>query len=222
MRARPIAVLALPLFLAPRAGDAATVRGFVSIESRKGNSDPSGVVVWLEGGPGPVPPPRRERIETREKTFAPALLVVPPGSTVAFPNGDTIRHNVFSLSEGNPFDLGLYGKGESREASLPRPGIVRVYCNVHPKMAATIVVAPARHVARAAADGAFTMADVAPGRYEIHAWDERGGTTTQAITVGEADAPPVALALDARGYKARPHLDKNGRSYDERDAPPDY
>ena len=120
MRLASLPMLVLPLFLAHEGGFAGTVSGFVSIESRKGNADPAGALVWLEGGPGPVPAPRHETITTKGKAFSPRLLVVPPGSTVTFPNGDTIRHNVFSLSEGNAFDLGLYGEGDSREACRKR------------------------------------------------------------------------------------------------------
>ena len=62
----------------------------------------------------PVRSPVRAEIGTADKQFSPHVLVVPVGSTVAFPNHDPFNHNVFSLSEENPFDLGLYGRGETR------------------------------------------------------------------------------------------------------------
>ena len=77
-------------------------------------------------------------ISTAEKAFSPHVLVLPVGSTVAFPNHDPFNHNVFSLSEEQPFDLGLYGRGEARSIKLERAGIIRVYCNVHSQMSALL------------------------------------------------------------------------------------
>ena len=84
--------------------------------------------------------PVQAEIGTADKAFSPHVLVVPVGSTVSFPNHDPFNHNVFSLSEENPFDLGLYGRGETRSVRFTRPGIVRVYCNVHAQMSALVVV----------------------------------------------------------------------------------
>jgi plastocyanin len=68
-------------------------------------------VIWLAGPDAPPPTPVQAEITTSEKELSPHVLVVPVGSTVSFPNHDPFNHNVFSLSEDNPFDLGLYGRG---------------------------------------------------------------------------------------------------------------
>ena len=72
---------------------------------------------WLPRTPAPSAPVRAE-IGTADKEFSPHVLVVPLGSTVSFPNHDPFNHNVFSLSEENPFDLGLYGRGETRSVQV--------------------------------------------------------------------------------------------------------
>ena len=85
----------------------------------------------------------------------PDLVVVPVGSTVSFPNMDPIFHNIYSLSKPRTFDLGSYDKGETRKVMFPKPGIVDVYCHLHPNMAATIVVTPNRWYARPDRSGQF-------------------------------------------------------------------
>src|SRR6185312_1977507 len=149
-----MAALLAASLAAQRAGD---VRGRLTLLD-KGNrpaEDVGQAVVWLEGGT-PAAPIQAE-ITTAEKAFTPHLLVVPVGSTVSFPNHDPFNHNVFSLSEEQPFDLGLYGRGETRSVRVTRPGIVRVYCNVHAQMSALVVVRDGPYFTQPAGDGSFTL-----------------------------------------------------------------
>ncbi len=107
----------------------------------------SQVVIYLEGPrPANVDPvgPAEFKIQQLNRRFSPDLLVVPVGSKVSFPNMDPIFHNIFSLSKPRPFDLGSYDKGETREVTFPKPGIVDIYCRLHPNMAAAVVVTPNR------------------------------------------------------------------------------
>jgi len=127
-------------------------------------------VVMLEplGGPrshGRVP--KQRIVEQRGQAFAPHVLAVPVGSTVSFPNFDPVYHNVFSLSTPAPFDLGLYRNGESREIRLEREGVVRLGCNIHPSMAAYVIVVSSPHYAVADASGVATFKRLAPGRYRV-------------------------------------------------------
>jgi hemoglobin len=112
-------------------------------------------------------------VEQRNKTFLPHLLAIPPGSTVAFPNYDDVYHNVFSTSATQPFDIGLYKDGQSREMKFDKIGLVRLGCNVHAKMAAFIFVIDAP--AYVPVDGAtpFTFRSLAPGTYKARVWSER-------------------------------------------------
>ena len=74
------------------------------------------------------------------KAFLPRVTVVPVGSTVDFPNEDPIFHNVFSVSGENRFDLDLYKRPKSGSWTFQAPGLVRVYCNIHPQMSGVVLV----------------------------------------------------------------------------------
>ncbi len=141
------------------------------------------------------------------------MVVTPVGSTVVFPNHDPFNHNVFSLSEENPFDLGLYGRGETREVRFARPGIVRVYCNVHAQMSAIVVVRDNPWFVQPSGDGAFALPSVPPGRYRLHVWHERAPEVTRDVEVPADGVAGLTVELDARGYQFKPHLNKFGQPY---------
>jgi len=133
---------------------------------------------------------------------------------VRFPNTDPFDHNVFSVSESNQFDLGLYGRGAAKTHTFTHPGLVRVYCNVHPRMVAYVVVMPNRYYAQPGADGSFSIANVAPGTYRMHVWHERiAAEIVKEVAVSAAGVADFRVALDARGYKWRAHKNKDGQEY---------
>ena len=98
-------------------------------------------LVTLEPASGKWKPraPKQRVMEQRNREFLPHVLAVPVGSTVAFPNFDTVFHNVFSTSPLGAFDLGIYKKGEAREFTFDKEGIIRLGCNLHANMSAYIV-----------------------------------------------------------------------------------
>jgi plastocyanin len=170
-------------------------------------------VVWLEADRAPGATPLQAEISTAEKQFSPHILVVPAGSTVSFSNHDPFNHNVFSLSEENPFDLGLFGRGETRSTRFTRPGIVRVYCNVHAQMSALVVVRNNPYFSQPGADGSFSLPTVPKGDYQLHLWHERAPEVTRPLSVPSGGIRDLALELDARGYRFKPHLNKFGQPY---------
>jgi len=170
-------------------------------------------VVWLTGAEAPAAAPVEAEITTSKKELSPHVLVVPVGSTVRFPNHDPFNHNVFSLSEENPFDLGLYGRGETRSVRFTRPGIVQVYCNVHAQMSAIVVVRDNTWFTQPESDGTFSLGAVPPGSYTLHAWHERVPEVTRQVQVPAGGITDLSLALDARGYQFKPHLNKFGQPY---------
>ena len=163
----------------------------------------------LPSSPWPV----AAEITTSNKAFSPHVLVVPVGSTVSFPNHDPFNHNVFSLSEEQPFDLGLYGRGEIRSVRFTHPGVIRVYCNVHAQMSALVVVPDGPYFTQPEGDGSFLVSRVPPGRYLLHVWHERADEASQPLEVPSGGLRDVAIQLDARGYRFKPHLNKYGQPY---------
>ena len=82
----------------------------------------------------------RATMNQRDETFVPHVVAITTGTTVDFPNSDRIYHNVFSLSKTTSFDLVRYAAGRSKSVRFDRPGIVRVFCEIHSHMSAFILV----------------------------------------------------------------------------------
>ena len=98
------------------------------------------VVVYLrDARPQPVMP-MRVAIRQVNESFTPRVVAVTVGSEVEFPNDDPIYHNVFSLSRAKNFNLGRYPKGHTRRVRFDRPGVVKVFCEIHSHMSATVMV----------------------------------------------------------------------------------
>lgn len=150
------------------------------------------VVVWLEAPAAPRPRERRFVVSQRNMEFVPRVLAAPVGSIVELPNDDRVFHNVFSFTNGKPFDLGLYPIGTSKRITLDRAAVNRLYCNIHPHMAAYIVAVDSPFYATSDRDGRFAIPEVPPGRYTYHAWRSGGETLSATVTVGEGQPLEVA------------------------------
>ncbi len=147
---------------------AGTITGTLKLAAGAGQSVSAGevsegLVYFLPKSGSPRPKPGHFKINTRSKGFIPETLVVPQGSTVAFPNVDTIIHNVYSRSPGNSFDLGYYGPGKSPEYTFNAAGLAIVNCTVHHTMRANVVVLATPYYARPGKDGRYLIKDVPPG-----------------------------------------------------------
>jgi plastocyanin len=200
---------------APAAAQAGHVSGRITIQEKDNAPSPDlgDAVVYLVGQSVALPAARFE-IAITDKTFAPHVLVVPAGSTVAFPNHDPFDHNVFSVSDSNSFDLGLYGRGEGKTTVFKYPGLVRVFCNVHPRMVALVQVMGTHHFTQAGGDGSFTITGVEPGSYKLHVWHERAPQEiVRDVTVGPDGVSDLQVTLNARGFRWQPHKNKFGKDY---------
>jgi plastocyanin len=149
------------------------------------------VVVYLKDAPARPATPVRVEILQRHETFMPRVVAVPVGSVVAFPNDDPFYHNVFSLSRPKAFNLGRFPRGESKEQRFNKPGIVRVFCDIHSHMSATVMVFNHPWFAVPDEQGRFELTDVPAGDRAVTAWHERLGETTQRLTV-EGGRPSMA------------------------------
>ncbi|HTT63925.1 MAG TPA: carboxypeptidase regulatory-like domain-containing protein [Bryobacteraceae bacterium] len=205
----------------------ATVTGAVVLtDSRdpgvRRNKDFKDVVVWLEPANREAPhriPLRHFKMVQKNKHFNPHVLAIPVGATVDFPNEDPIFHNVFSNYSGQIFDLSLYRPYTSRDVVFTRPGIVRVFCNIHPTMSAVIAVLDTPWFAVSKASGEFAIRDVPPGNYRLHIFHERATDETlqglvQAVSV-ESGTPKVlpAIRISETGYIPAPHKNKWDKDY---------
>lgn len=191
------------------------ISGRVEIQDKKGRAaDVDEALVWLEGAGVGTAAPRRVEVLTEDKAFVPRITIVPAGSTVAFPNHDPFDHNVFSRSGPKAFDLGLFGRNQTRSVTFESAGLSRIYCNVHARMAAFVLVQNTPYATRPDRGGRFSFEGVPPGRYTLRVWHERGGERTLPVSVPAT--AELVVALDARNYTFVQHLDKNGKSYDAR------
>ena len=132
----------------------------------------------------------------RNQTFVPHALPIMTGTTVDFPNSDRIYHNVFSLSKPGPFDLGRYAAGRSKSVRFDRPGIVRVFCEIHSHMSAFILVFGHPFFTMTDNDGGYRLTNVPPGTYTIVAWNE--GTSSDPVLVTVPDGGTADLDFAVR------------------------
>ena len=168
-------------------------------------------LVTLEPASGKWKPrtPKHGVIEQRGREFLPHVAAISVGSTLSFPNFDTVFHNVFSTSPAAQFDLGIYKVGEAREYTFTKEGIIRLGCNLHANMSAYIAVVSAPSYVVTDAKGAFKFRRLAPGKYKLRAWSEKSlAPITQNITIKKgANEVTVGVAADA---PSGPQPDKFG------------
>ena len=173
------------------------------------------VLVYLDGIETAAPASLLERtreLKSQDKTFVPRVHVVPVGGEIFFPNVDEIMHNVFSITKGNRFDLGLYKSGAGKTHVFETPGLVRIYCNIHPQMSAFVLVRDNPYFTWTEPDGSFRISDVPAGDYTIKVWSEQG-EAEQSIRVGAEGLSGVQFAVDVSRYTRQPHLNKFGKPY---------
>lgn len=162
----------------------------------------------------PVPPPApAEPVEMRmeRKQFLPRALPVTVGTTVRFQNFDPILHNAFAPRGPHEFDVGLYGEGEGRAHTFEKPGLVRVYCNVHHDMVAHVLVLDSPWFARPDAAGKFTLDVPAGTDGELYVWHERAKLWRRKLVAGEGG--PLEITLDLSRPRVPPHMNKFGKPY---------
>jgi plastocyanin len=154
-------------------------------------SEVRNVIVYLKDAPARPQPPTHVEILQVNESFTPRVVAVPVGSTVMFPNADPFYHNVFSLSGARNFNLGRFPQGKSKSVTFDKPGLVRVFCDIHSHMSATVMVFSHPWFALPDESGRFQLPEVPPGEREITAWHERLGDTTLRIHV-DTGRPAIA------------------------------
>jgi plastocyanin len=200
--------------MAPVLAAQGSVVGRVVVLETKGKSadDVATAVVWLTSNGLRTRPVESAQIITQKREFRPRVLVVTQGTTVTFPNLDPFNHNIFSTEP--KFDLGLYGRGEGPTQAFSQPGLVRIFCNIHPRMSGFIHVLDTPYSTQPSPDGVFAIGNVPAGSYAIHVWHERAAEELRReVTVSARGLSDLMLELDASRYKRRQHRNKYGKPY---------
>jgi plastocyanin len=174
-------------------------------------------VAWLPDVPVSSGSTTEVAFSQRDKQFDPRLAVVSVGSTIDFPNYDRVFHNVFSLSAPKTFDLGLYRRGKSKSVRFDQPGLVQIYCNIHPHMAAFLMIVESGRHGVADAAGVVDLDNVPAGAHTVAGWNVRGGMWSREISVRPGRSTSVTIEIDISNWREAPHLNKLGKEY----PPPD-
>jgi len=155
-------------------------------------------VVYLETAPRGAfdqVEPGHAALDQRNETFVPHLLAIMTGTIVDFPNSDQIYHNVFSLSKTKSFDLGRYAAGHSKSERFDRPGIVRVFCEIHSHMNAFILVFSHPFFTVTDTSGRYRIDDVPAGAYNVIAWNEGLSSDPKPVTVTSGGSAELDFTL---------------------------
>jgi plastocyanin len=197
----------------PAAPQTGTIKGKVTVTEVDGKTVDADVIVYVVGKASVENgPAQSHQIHQKDKKFVPDLLAITVNDRVSFPNQDKLLHNVFSPKP--QFDVGTLRHGEGKDPldKFKTIGSVDVYCNIHPEMAATILVLPNRHHVRARKDGGFELRDVPAGDWTLFAYTRRVKVpASKKITLAPGGSVSAELSL-VRGPEA-PHPDKFGGKY---------
>jgi plastocyanin len=165
----------------------------------RGSVDRRRSVVYLETAPRGAFDDRvehpRPTMDQRAEAFVPHVLAIMAGTTVEFPNNDRTYHNVFSFSKPKTFDLGRYAAGKSKAVRFDRPGIVRVFCDIHPHMNAFILVFGHPYFSTTDVDGRYRIPDVPAGNYTVAVWNEGSIRESRRVNVPESTDVELNFAL---------------------------
>jgi plastocyanin len=180
------------------AGEDRPAVGAVGMPAHHAAADRRRSVVYLDTAPRGAFELRegtRAVMDQRDETFVPHVLAIAAGTTVDFKNNDRTYHNVFSFTKGSRFDLGRYGRGRSKSVRFDRPGIVRVFCDIHSHMSAFILVFGHRFFAVTDGDGRYQIEGVPPGTYTLVAWNGGQARESRTVTVPEASGVEADFVL---------------------------
>jgi plastocyanin len=196
-----IVVAVLRSISAPSAVPASVPGGSVSItvQSSDGRPVPGAVVtVRSLGAEGRPSPPVRAVMDQVNRAFDPDLLVIPVGSTVEFPNSDSVSHQIYSFSPAKRFQLPLYRGNPNPPVRFDQPGIVTLGCNIHDEMVAYLVITDAQYFGRTDGTGSWS-ADIPRGKYRVSVWHPRmnddASELERELTVGQGDRATLTLRL---------------------------
>ena len=181
MKKKSLALFAVMAALGT-AAFAGTIHGKVS-----GVSGESVVYVEAVAGKTFSAPAQHVTIDQKGLMYVPHITAVEQGTTIEFLNSDSVAHNVFWPSiSGNKklgHNMGTWPRGQRQSFKFDNPGIVSLLCNVHPEMAAYVIVSPTPYFAQTDKDGEFKIENVPDGAYTVTAWHEGSKNKSNPVKV---------------------------------------
>ena len=191
--------------------------GQVEVFDRSGDKleNQADSVVFLEGELAQarqVPPQEIPKVSHKGKQFSPRVLPITVGSTLDFYNDDTGYHNVFSLSKPKVFDLGIYPEKASKLVTFDRPGLVKLYCNIHPKMVSNVLVLNNPYFAVTNSQGKFSISGIPDGEYTVRVWHELSEEQHFSVVLGGGVRYQQQVSLTAT-KRVKQHKNKFGKNY---------
>lgn len=164
------------------------------------------VTAYPLDGPPRHAAPLRAVMDQVNRAFEPDLLVIPVGSTIEFPNSDSVSHQIYSFAAAKRFQLPLYRGKPYPPVTFEQAGIVTLGCNIHDEMLAYLVVTDAPYFGRTDGAGSWSV-ELGPGRYQVTIWHPRlhaeGADVEREFTVGSDDRAEFTIRL-ARPLQAPP------------------
>ena len=109
-------------------------------------------------------------IEQRDKQFVPYVTAIQVGTSVTFPNRDSVRHDVYSLSPAKEFELPLYAGIPAEPVTFDKEGFVTLGCSIHDWMVAYIAVLPTPYFQITGKDGRTVLENLPTGQYTVQVW----------------------------------------------------
>jgi plastocyanin len=188
-----------------------TTAASISGHAHVAGSPPREAYVYLDGPRQVASHPPSIEIKQADRQFEPAVAVVPMGAQILFPNHDTVFHNVFSNTPGDAFDVGTLKAGQTpKPVTMLKPGHVEVFCNIHSRMRADVLVVPNAHWTRVHPDGTFTLPAIPVGSRRVVLWGPGLKPVSQQI---EVTAEGATVTLTTEAAPPTPHMNKQGAAY---------
>jgi plastocyanin len=185
----------------------------ITVQTPDGHPVP-GTVVTLHSldASAPASPAVHAVMDQINRTFVPDLLVIPVGSTIAFPNSDSVSHQIYSFSPAKRFQLPLYRSKPYPPVTFDQPGVVTLGCNIHDEMVAYVLVTDAQSFGRTNPRGTWST-DLPRGKYRITIWHPRlrddPADLYRELTIGDSDRATLTLrltkSLQPSPIEGRPH-----------------
>lgn len=146
-------------------------------------------------------------MDQRALAFAPNVLVVATGTSVEFPNSDSVSHQVYSFSPAKKFQLPLYKGVRHPPVTFEREGLVVLGCNIHDAMVGYIYVTDAPYFGKTDAAGTLRLQNLKGGDYRLRLWSPFVADNSEALNrnvhVDEHDVTSSRVQL-ARELRDQP------------------